>query len=141
MPFHPLHLHARRGLVAHRDGPTQGIRNGKLPADEGLAQDIIDAIANRERPAFKNKDEEIVYNFVTELHETRKVSDATFDATRDLLGEAGVVELIVVCGHYSVVSMVLNTFQIEVPGGGKPLPLPGSPTPLSRPGISAKLVM
>lgn len=96
--------------------------HAKIAADEGLAQDIIDAIANRERPAFKNKDEEIVYNFVTELHETRKVSDATFDATRNLLGEAGVVELIVVCGHYSVVSMVLNTFQIEVPGGGKPLP-------------------
>ncbi len=96
--------------------------HAKIAADEGLAQDVIDAIANRERPTFKNGDEEIVYNFVTELHETRKVGDATYKAALDLLGEAGVVELIVVCGHYSVISMVLNTFEIEVPGGAKPLP-------------------
>jgi hypothetical protein len=25
------------------------------------------------------------------------------------------------CGHYTVVSMVLNTFEVEVPGGKKPL--------------------
>ena len=95
--------------------------HASIAADEGLDQAIIDAIAERKRPDFKNADEEVIYNFVQELHETHNVSDASFAAAKDLLGEAGVVELIMLCGHYTVISMVLNTFEMEVPGGGKPL--------------------
>lgn len=94
----------------------------RIALEEGLDAAVADAIAERRRPDFKNQDEEIVYDFVTELTENHKVGDATYARTRDLLGGGGVVELIVVCGHYSVVSMVLNTFEIEIPGGKKPLP-------------------
>ena len=94
----------------------------KIALEEGLDAAIADAIAERRRPDFKNKDEEIVYDFVTEMTENRKVSDATFAAAQELLGPKGVVELVVLCGHYSVISLVLNTFGIEVPGGAKPLP-------------------
>ena len=94
----------------------------KIALEEGLDAAIADAIAERRRPDFKNEDEEIVYNFVTELTENNKVSDAAFNAAQNLLGPKGVVELVVLCGHYSVISLVLNTFEIEVPGGAKPLP-------------------
>lgn len=95
--------------------------HARIAADEGLDQTVIDAIAERKRPDFKNADEEVVYDFVKELHETHNVGDTNFAAAKDLLGEAGVVELIMLCGHYTVISMVLNTFEMEVPGGGKPL--------------------
>ena len=88
---------------------------------EGLADAIIDAIAQKKRPRFKNADERIVYNFVTDLHTKHKVSKANFDAARKLLGNDGVVELVVLCGHYSTISMVLNGFEMEVPGGKNPL--------------------
>jgi 4-carboxymuconolactone decarboxylase len=88
---------------------------------EGLADPIIDAIAKNKTPRFKNKDERIVYNFTKELHAKHKVSKANYDAARKLLGNAGIVELIVLCGHYTVVSMVLNAFEVEIPGGKKPL--------------------
>jgi 4-carboxymuconolactone decarboxylase len=95
--------------------------HASIAEKEGLDTAIIDAIANRTRPAFKNKDEEVIYNFVTELNEKHKVSDASYKAATALLGDAGVVELVMLCGHYTVVSMVLNTFEVEVPGGKKPL--------------------
>jgi 4-carboxymuconolactone decarboxylase len=95
--------------------------HASIAEKEGLDTAIIDAVAERRRPDFKNKDEEVIYNFVTELNEQHKVSDASFKAAQDLLGNDGVVELIMLCGHYSVISMVLNTFEVEVPGGLKPL--------------------
>jgi 4-carboxymuconolactone decarboxylase len=95
--------------------------HASIAQKEGLADAVIDAIAQRKRPRFKNKDEKVVYNFATELHAKHKVGKATYDAARKLLGNAGVVELVVLCGHYTVVSMVLNTFEVEVPGGKNPL--------------------
>ena len=88
---------------------------------EGLDPKIVEAIAEKKRPRFKNADERIVYNFTTELHTKRRVSQKTFDAAKKLLGNDGVVELVVLCGHYTVVSMVLNTFEMQVPGGKNPL--------------------
>jgi 4-carboxymuconolactone decarboxylase len=88
---------------------------------EGLDPAIVDAIAKKKRPRFKNKDERIVYNFTTELHTKRKVGKAAFNAAKKLLGNDGIVELIVLCGHYSTISMVLNSFEMSVPGGKDPL--------------------
>ena len=88
---------------------------------EGLDPKIVDAIAQKKRPRFKNADERIVYNFTTELHTKRRVSQKTFDAAKKLLGNDGVVELVVLCGHYSTISMVLNGFEMGVPGGKNPL--------------------
>ena len=93
----------------------------KIALNEGLDAAVADAIAARRRPDFGNRDEEIVYDFATELLQTHRVNEPTFEAARDLLGNAGVVELVVVCGHYSVVSMVLNAFDVRVPTGETPL--------------------
>ena len=65
-------------------------------------------------------DEEAVYNFATELLETKQVSDATFDAAKTLLGERGVVELINVMGWYGTVSMFLNVDRYPLPEGTQP---------------------
>jgi 4-carboxymuconolactone decarboxylase len=63
---------------------------------------------------------EAVYNFATELLETKQVSDATFNAAKTLLGERGVVELINVMGWYGTVSMLLNVDRYPLPDGTQP---------------------
>ena len=65
-------------------------------------------------------DEEAVYNFASELLETKQVSDATFAAAKTLLGERGVVELINVMGWYGTVSMFLNVDRYPLPEGTQP---------------------
>jgi 4-carboxymuconolactone decarboxylase len=50
------------------------------------------------------------------------VSDATFKAVVEKVGEQGAVDLIAVNGYYVLVSMILNVDRAPVPGGGKPLP-------------------
>jgi 4-carboxymuconolactone decarboxylase len=83
----------------------------------GLAPAIIDAIEARRRPVFEREDEEIVYDLLHELIETRAVGDAAYRRAVDYFGESKLVELIGIFGHYNHVAMVLNTFRVPVPPG------------------------
>ena len=86
----------------------------------GLSPAIADAIAQGSRPAGMQKDEEAVYNFCSELLNSKQVGDVTFNAAKDAVGERGVVDLIGVMGWYNTVSMLLNTDRYPVPEGTQP---------------------
>jgi 4-carboxymuconolactone decarboxylase len=83
----------------------------------GLAPAIVDAIEARRRPDFVNEDEAIAYTLLSELIETKGVGDETYRRAVDFFGEAKLVELIAIFGHYNHVAMVLNTFRVPVPPG------------------------
>jgi 4-carboxymuconolactone decarboxylase len=95
---------------AHRRAAQQ---NGVSPA-------TIEAIAAGRRPTTMQPDEEIVYNFCTELLTNKQVSDQTFQAAKDKFGERGVVDLIGVSGYYGLVSMLLNVDRYPLPDGVQP---------------------
>ncbi|HYR84504.1 MAG TPA: carboxymuconolactone decarboxylase family protein [Terriglobia bacterium] len=86
----------------------------------GLSPAIVDAIANRKRPASMEPDEEIIYNFGTELLENKHVSDAAFSAAVKRFGEKGVVDLVGVVGYYQLVSMILNVDRYPLGAGVQP---------------------
>lgn len=92
----------------------------RAAAQEGLKEEIITAIANRKRPTGMQPDEEAVYNFATELLETKQVTDATFKAVLDRYGEKGVVDIVGVMGYYQLVSMLLNVDRYPLPAGAQP---------------------
>ena len=98
----------------------------RLALQAGLRPAIVNSVAAGTRPATMQPDEEIVYNFCTELLTTRQVGDATFQAAKDKFGERGVVDLIGVVGYYNMVSMFLNVDRYPLPQGVKPelKPLP-----------------
>ena len=52
--------------------------------------------------------------------DNHQVSENTYQAALDELGEQGLVELIGVLGYYNYVAMVLNCFEI-LPDGELPL--------------------
>jgi 4-carboxymuconolactone decarboxylase len=95
---------------AHRRGAEEA----------GLSPAICEAIAGGRRPAQMQQDETVVYDFASELLETKQVRDATFKAAKDLLGERGVVDLIGVMGWYGTVSMLLNVDRYPLPEGVQP---------------------
>ena len=92
----------------------------------GLNPAVIDAIAEGKRPASMQPDEEIIYNFSSELLATKQVSDAAFKAVVDKFGERGAVDLTGVMGYYCIVSMMLNIDRYPLLDGEKPQlkPLP-----------------
>jgi 4-carboxymuconolactone decarboxylase len=65
-------------------------------------------------------DEEAVYDFATELHPNKCVSDATYARALALFGEQGVIDLTALNGYYTLIAMVLNVAQTALPEGAKP---------------------
>lgn len=92
----------------------------KLAEKEGLDPKIADDISVRKRPAAMDEAEAIVYDFASELHEKKSVSDAVYASALAKFGEQGVVDIIGACGYYTMVSMVLNVDRYPLPEGVEP---------------------
>ncbi|MBV9503366.1 MAG: hypothetical protein JO323_00005, partial [Acidobacteriia bacterium] len=104
--------------LAHR---TAGIR-------AGLTEATVRAIAEGKRPNSMPPDEEAVYNFCTEFFKTKQVSDATFQAIKEKVGERGIVEVIGSAGEYALVSLFMNVDRYPLERTQKP-----ELTPLAKP--------
>lgn len=89
-----------------------------LAVKGGLNPEIAKAIAEGRRPAGMAEDEEVLYDFATELLQNRSVSDATYARATGKFGEKTVLDAIGLMGHYSLIAMVLNTARTPVPAGG-----------------------
>jgi 4-carboxymuconolactone decarboxylase len=81
----------------------------------GIQADIADAVGDGRRPAGMSDDEEIVYEFTTELLRTRRVSDRTFARADKRFGKQGVVDLTGIAGYYTLLAMELNVAQYAGP--------------------------
>ncbi len=80
------------------------------------AETVRDLKAGRV-PKKVSKDERALYDFITELHRKRRVSDRTYARAHAVLGDRGLVELLAILGSYTLTSMVLNTFRVPLPEG------------------------
>ena len=88
----------------------------------GLPAEVVEAIRLGKRPANMEKDLDTVYNFVNEFLKTKKVSDASFQAARSVLGgDRGVVDLTGTMGLYQISSMMVVLDQTPLADGTKPL--------------------
>ncbi|MGA7852020.1 MAG: hypothetical protein WCA15_01770 [Candidatus Acidiferrales bacterium] len=104
----------------HWNSQYEWYAHHKYGLQAGLNPEVIAALAVGKRPSPMEPDEEIVYNFCTELLDAKQVSDATFEAAKEKLGERGVVDLIGVVGYYQLVSMLLNVDGYPLPDDAKP---------------------
>jgi 4-carboxymuconolactone decarboxylase len=89
-----------------------------LAVKGGLNPEIAKAVAEGRRPHGMAEDEEILYDFATELLQNRSVSDATYARMTAKFGEKAILDTIGLMGHYSLIAMVLNTARTPVPPGG-----------------------
>jgi 4-carboxymuconolactone decarboxylase len=88
---------------------------------EGLSRETTDAIADGRRPTGMSSDEELIYDFCTELLRNHSVSDPTYARAVMRFGEKGTIEMVGVVGYYTFQSMVLNTARTPVPPGAPAL--------------------
>jgi 4-carboxymuconolactone decarboxylase len=87
----------------------------------GVPKSIADAIADGRRPTAMSADEEIVYDFTTEVLKNKRVSDATFDRAQQRFGTQGSVDITAISGYYAFLAMQLNMARYQ-PGDGPRLP-------------------
>jgi 4-carboxymuconolactone decarboxylase len=125
----PLKLNEFAILIIGRQWRSQveWYAHGPLALKAGLAPEIVADLKANKRPANMPPEEEVVYDFVTELTTKHQVSDATFARARTLLGEQQVVDLTAVAGTYVTVAMLLAMAEEGVPPGKEPPFKPGEP--------------
>jgi 4-carboxymuconolactone decarboxylase len=86
-----------------------------LARKAGVAHESLAALVEGKKPANAPEDEAIIYDFVFQAHEHRQVDDKAYAAALDLLGEAGVVDLMGLCGYYALLALVLNVSRASAP--------------------------
>jgi 4-carboxymuconolactone decarboxylase len=91
-----------------------------LAAKAGLLPEIIAELKAGKRPSNMAEDEAVVYDFVTELTTTQKVSDQTFARAKKIFTDQQFVDLTAVAGNYIMVAMMLAMAEETVPPGKEP---------------------
>lgn len=94
----------------------------KPPAQKaGLDAQIIEALRTGASADFGNDEEaRVVYHLTRELTETRSLSRHSHDWAMSVLGPERFVDLIGLCGYYTLISMTINAFQLPLPDGAQP---------------------
>jgi 4-carboxymuconolactone decarboxylase len=86
-----------------------------LALDAGVKPETVASLAEGRRPDSMTADEEIAYDFCTELVRTRGVSEPTYRRAVQGFGEQGVVDMLGVLGYFTTVSMVMNVAHTPPP--------------------------
>ncbi len=82
----------------------------------GVAPSVLDDVLAGRRPTGRPQDE-LVYDLCQNMHETHALPRDLFDRGVAAFGEQGLAELMAVIGYYTLVSMTLNAFEVEVGPG------------------------
>ena len=61
---------------------------------------------------FNNIEEQLVFDFAAEANILKKVTDQTFNSLIEILGKIAAIDIVGICGYYSLISMTLNVFKI-----------------------------
>jgi 4-carboxymuconolactone decarboxylase len=93
-----------------------------LALKAGLKPGIAEAIFEGRRPEGMTPEEEAVYDFVTELNHTKRVSDDTYARALKQVGEQGVIDIVGLQGYYTLIAMTLNVSRFELPADGRRFP-------------------
>ena len=111
-------------LIAARHFDAQYSWNAHVgkAADLGVSREALTELAENSEPRFTRRDEQVTYQFSTEILRDHFVSDETFAAGLDELGEQGLVDLIGSLGNFSMLAMLLNAFQVDLQSVPPPFP-------------------
>jgi 4-carboxymuconolactone decarboxylase len=83
----------------------------------GLSPETVEALKNGERPSFTDAEDEAVYDVVFALPTQRKIPRDIYERASTILGNDRMVDLIGLCGYYTLISMTLNAFEVDLPEG------------------------
>ena len=118
----PTRLNEFAILIVGRQWRSQieWFAHAPIAAKAGLSPDIIAELKTGKRPSKLAEDEAVVYDFVTELTTTHKISDETYARAKKVFNDQQIVDLTAVAGNYVMVAMLLAMSEQTVPPGREP---------------------
>ncbi len=100
-------------VARHWDSEFEWHAHCAAALDAGLPRDVVDGLNAGRLPDGLKPDEAIVFEVASELQSSRRLSDATFERARAGLGERQLIDLIGVCGYYTLVAMMLAVADVH----------------------------
>lgn len=91
--------------------------HARIAGECGVSDQVIEAIRTRQQPQLEDLAEAAVHAFSRAVIDDMHVPDAIYGFTADAIGDDALVELVILLGYYTLVSMTLNTFEVPVPQG------------------------
>ena len=115
----PPRVKAVAVLTAAREACGHYVWTVNQPAarNAGLTDSEIAAIHEYRSPAGLSGDDAAVSQFVIELLRQHRVADSTFESVRGIIGDAGIVDMLVVVAYYHGLAHSLQALQVELPDG------------------------
>ena len=104
-------------LVTARELDCQHIWNAHAASARkaGVPNALVDALRDRRELPALAADEAAVVHFGREFFRTHKVSRGAFQAALEQFGRQGVVELGLTLGNYSLLALMINAFDSDLP--------------------------
>ena len=108
-------------LTAAREACGHYVWTVNQPAakEAGLPDEVIAAIREYRAPNGLDTNDAAIVQFMIELLRQHRISDATFEAVRAMVGDAGVVDILAVTGYYHTLAHALNALDVDLPEGTK----------------------
>ena len=94
--------------------------HARMAREHGVSEVVVEAIGRGDDPPFDADDERAIYTVARQLTGTGQLDQGAYDAAQRLLGDEGMVELVALCGYYTLISYVLNAFAVPLPAGAAP---------------------
>jgi 4-carboxymuconolactone decarboxylase len=95
--------------------------HARMAREHGVADAVVDAIGRGEDPPFEADDERAVYMVARQLGQSGHLDPETYDAAHRVVGDTGMVELVSLCGYYTLISFLLNAFAVPLPPDAAPM--------------------
>jgi 4-carboxymuconolactone decarboxylase len=96
--------------------------HSKLAVELGIRQEVVDAIGVGEVPKDLSEDQNLIYQFCSEILNDKDISDKTYAAAVERFGELTVLDILATTGYFGFVSVILNAIRQPVPEGGIQMP-------------------
>ncbi|MBV9661984.1 MAG: carboxymuconolactone decarboxylase family protein [Acidimicrobiales bacterium] len=104
---------------AHWKAEFEWFAHSRMALEHGVSPETVDSIATGTIKSDK-ADERLVHAVATRLMTQGRLDSDLYADAVSLLGEQGLVELVCLCGYYTIVSLTLNAFEVGLPDGVEP---------------------
>jgi 4-carboxymuconolactone decarboxylase len=110
-------------LIVTRDWKAQyaWTAHAKQALEEGISPDVVEALRTHGTPAFARDDEQLIYDLFSELSGKRAMSAALYERGVTAFGIEGMIELVTTAGLYTMISMMLVSFDVPAANGERTL--------------------
>ena len=91
--------------------------NQRAAREANISDEIVAAIHEYRAPAGLDAKDAVVVQFVLELLRQHRISDSSYQALQSQVGDAGVIDVLLVVGYYHSLAHSLQALEVELPEG------------------------